>query len=361
VIFLLLACTGSPPAARAGGVPVILGPVTHGPAEVSLTLIGELQSTFAANVSAETAGVVERIPARVGDRVRAGDILVVLDEKSARIALSAAKAREAQAEAEVSGKQAARDRVASETQRIRELAQKNPGSVSSMELQAAELSLKEAEAAMEQANAGARLRQAERQALALELERCRLKSPVEGVVVQQEARLGQRVAAGTLLTEVVSLTQGEVLLSVGSQQSGQVEPGDGVVITVPQHPELSPQNAVVSGVVPAATGASRSQWVRVDLNPLPSGWLPGLAVEAEVVLERLEQATQVPRDALVGGAVFAVAEGKAKRIPVQLQHDQGELLVVTGELAGVTEVVIRGNEALSDGTAVTLPASTGKP
>jgi hypothetical protein len=127
-----------------------------------------------------------------------------------------------------------------------------------------------------------------------------------------------------------------------------------LILQVPGRAELGSYEGQVGGVVPAAESRSRNQKLRVDLALPPTGWLPGMAVEGEVQVAALSDAVQVPRDAVFGGAVFSIAEGKAKKIPIQLRYDAGAMLVVDADFSGVDQVVVRGNEALQDGSPVTV-------
>lgn len=348
---------GGPPV-----VPVVLGPVERGPAQIRLSLPGELRSAAEAAVQSETTGTVQSVPARLGAPVEAGALLVQLDERPARIASEAASARLAQAEADLRARRADLALRASELERALAAEAERPGALSAFERLDLQTRRDQAEATALSAEAQVRLRQAELQAARLDLERCRVRSPVAGVVSQQLARIGQRVAPGAALAEVQATGSLEAWLELGEAQAGAVSPGARAVLQLPAQPG-STAEVVIAGVVSAATGGSRNQRLRADLSPPPPGWLPGMAVEAEVEILSLSDAILVPRDALFNGAVFAVAEGKARRVAVQVQHDQGAALVVTpapgADLQGVAEVVVRGNEALQDGTPVSPLAGAG--
>jgi multidrug resistance efflux pump len=185
-------------------VPVVLGPVQRGPAVVRQHLLGELTSLAESSVAAETAGTVEGVPARVGSPVAAGELLVQLDPQAARIAVDAARARLAAAQAEAAGRLAARDRLEADRARLGKVQGSQPDAVSAQVLQESELRLQEAQAALDAALANEELRSAELASARLELARCSLRSPVAGVVARQDARIGQRVAPGTVLVQVVA-------------------------------------------------------------------------------------------------------------------------------------------------------------
>ncbi len=363
LLLLLLACQEQKPAAGPSPVPVVLGPVERGAVEIVLTLSGELRSTAEAAIQSETVGTVQAVPVRLGAAVEAGTLLVQLDERPARIAQAAAAARLLQAQADLRGRRADLALKQSELDRALAVDATRPEALSAQERMDLQSRVEQAAAAALSAEALEQLRHAELQAARLEVERCRIRSPLAGVLSQQTARPGQRVTAGAALGEVVGTGRLEALLELGEAQSGAVSPGAAVRLRLPSRTDGAPAfDSVIGGVVAAASSGSRNQRLRVDLEQPPAGWLPGMAVEASVSVAALSDAIRVPRDALFNGAVFTVVEGKAHRIAVEVRYDQGAALVVAGaELAGAAEVVVRGNEALQDGTPVSPAGAPAEP
>jgi hypothetical protein len=97
--------------------------------------------------------------------------------------------------------------------------------------------------------------------------------------------------------------------------------------------------------------------LRLDLEgaPFPVGQTLRVAVptsDSRAVLT-------VPRDALVlrpeGHMVFVVdAENQARQVSVTVGNGQGDDIEVVGEISAGDRVVIRGNERLQPGQAVTV-------
>ena len=369
-LLLSVGCQEQKPAPGPPVVPVVLGPVLRGAVEIRLTLAGELRSTAEFAIQTETVGTVQAIPTRLGAAVEAGTLLVQLDERPARIAQAAAQARLLQAQAELRGRRADLALKQSELDRALAVDATRPEALSAQERMDLQNRVEQAVASALSAEALEQLRKAELQAAHLEVERCRIRSPLAGVLSQQTARPGQRVVAGTALGEVVATGRLEALLELGEAQSGAVSPGAAVRLRLPARAgkdEGAAFEGVIGGVVTAASSGSRNQRLRVDVEQPPAGWLPGMAVEASVSVVALSEAIRVPRDALFNGAVFTVVGGKAHRIVVQVRHDQGAELIVSSvgaDLEGAAEVVVRGNEALQDGTPVSPagePAAPAEP
>lgn len=87
------------------GVPLLLGPVVNFDTIVraefvqSVVASGHVEARFRVNIGSQITGVVTEVPASEGQTVKAGDTLVVLDDREARAAVLQAEGAVAQAEA----------------------------------------------------------------------------------------------------------------------------------------------------------------------------------------------------------------------------------------------------------------------
>lgn len=353
ILLVATGCDGEAAPPKGFAVPVVLGPLSRGPAEILVTLDGEVLSPDEAILGAELAAVVESVPARVGQRVSKGDVLVQFDSQPFRIAEAQAKAALQAADAEVAVRTAARDRVQSTTSRMLEVASAGTGAVSKGETEEARLLLAEANAALGVSIAQLALREAALDAARLDVSRTRLRAPLDGVVSRQEARIGQRTILGAPLVAVTANGRLEIVLEAGEAWIGRIQEGAEVRVSLPARPGTE-ATGVVSGVVPSSSGSGRTQRIRIDLSTPPEGMVPGMAVRGEVTVSALENALQAPRDAVVNGAVF-VAEGeKARKVVVSVLDNGRDTLIIEAELTGTEQVVIRGNEALQDGATISV-------
>ncbi len=87
------------------GLPAVLGPVILVEAVVRVDFVqsvvasGHVEAEYRANVGSQITGVVKDIPVAEGQTVKSGDVLIVLDDREVRAAVSQAEAVVAQAEA----------------------------------------------------------------------------------------------------------------------------------------------------------------------------------------------------------------------------------------------------------------------
>jgi membrane fusion protein (multidrug efflux system) len=182
--------------------------------------------------------------------VKAGDTLVVLDDRDYKARLGQAeadlavalagvsnRARVGQAEAQVEQAQANAEKAHADLERIKPLAEKDI--VPKQALDAAEAMARSADAALAAAQAallGADARvaaaRAARDQAALNLSYTRITAPAEGVVSKKSVELGQLVQPGQPLMSLVPLSDVWITANLKETQTADVTPGDPVDFTV---------------------------------------------------------------------------------------------------------------------------------
>src|SRR5260370_4803213 len=192
----------------------------------------------------KVGGFVTEIRVDENQRVRAGDTLVVLDDRDYRARLAQAeadlavaltsvsnRARVGQAEAQVAQAQATALKAHADLERLRPLAAQEI--VSKQQLDAAEAAAGGTDAALAAAQAallGADARvggaRAARDQAALNLSYTRLTAPAAGVVSKKTLELGQLVQAGQPLMSVVPLEDVWLTANLQETQSENGKPGN---------------------------------------------------------------------------------------------------------------------------------------
>ena len=165
-----------------------------------------------AQVTPSIGGTVKSIEVIDTQKVKAGDILVVIDDVDAKLAL-------AQAQAELAQMQTNLDRAKIDFDRRKVLTES--GSVSGEELTASENAFKAAQAAYDATKA--RLDQAQ-----IDVERTVVRAPIDGVIAKRTVQLGQRVQIGSQLLSVVPLNKVHVDANFKEVQLRKVKIGQPV-------------------------------------------------------------------------------------------------------------------------------------
>jgi len=222
----------------------------------------------------KVGGFVAEVRVEENHAVKAGDTLVVLDDRDLRARLAQTEAdlaallatvssrgRVGQAEAAVAQAQAQAVKAIADLQRIEPLARQEV--VSQQQLDAARAAAAAAEAQLAAAQAmlvGADARvaaaRATRDQAALQLSYTRIMAPANGVVSKKAVELGQLVQPGQPLMTVVPLEDVWVTANLKETETADVTPGDSADITVDAYQGVHFRGHVES--LSPATGAKFS-------------------------------------------------------------------------------------------------------
>jgi HlyD family secretion protein len=404
-------------AEQAGGgrppyvLPVTLGTVQRQDLTPRVRLTGTVASERHARLGFDVSGRLRELEVREGDDVEKGEVLARLWDLDQQAVLARAKAAELLAqrelerdlagsreeqilrlEAELQAAQADAEFAQSEVERNKDLVGTNVISKSRFQTlasaeAAAAARVRAAEERLREAQAGTRAEDIEvrRAELAMataqvgiaqrEVDKTELVAPFSGSVVRRLATVGDTVAAGAPIYEVVDLSRREIELEVPSR----VVPGLGehppVVVTLDDRPNLRLATRIDS-LVSAADEASGNfrGLVRIGPEQDPERDLkPGLFVRTEVELAPLRGALVVPSDAVrvmtEGRIVVRAAPGEqpqslvAQWVPVRVLGSEGGWTAVEplgGELAEGDSIVVTGVDLAFPGAPLLpRPPATG--
>ena len=320
--------------------PVLPGyEVAAGPLVQNVVATGRVLSPSRVQVGAEIAGLVLERRVMDGDRVEAGDVLVVLraqdlvarrDEASAALEalrqadLPDAQARLRQARADL-------DQAERAHARRRELAGQQLVARESVE-QAAQAEVA-ARAAAEQAGlavealaGGAREAQLRErlEAAEAELARAEIRAAAPGIVLSRHVEPGDTVAPGDLLLEIAADAPGEILLPLDEKNLARLDIGQSATCIADAFPGR-PFAATVHHIAPGIDPARGTVDVRLRLDPAAGFVRQDMTVTATILTGAREHALVIPNDALVGASagsdrarVLVLRGGRLERVDVRL-------------------------------------------
>ncbi|HEX9394423.1 MAG TPA: HlyD family secretion protein [Gemmatimonadales bacterium] len=219
----------------------------------------------------KVGGFVLEVRVDENQDVKAGDALVILDDRDYRARLQQAEAdlgvalanvssprRVGQADAAVRQAQANADKAHQDLERIRQLASQDIASKQQLDgaeaaVQSADAALAAAQAALVAADARVASARAQRDQAALNLAYTRLTAPAGGVVAKKSVEVGQLVQPGQPLLAVVPLSDVWLTANLKETEVANVKPGDPVDFTVDAYPGRHFRGHVES--IAPATGA----------------------------------------------------------------------------------------------------------
>jgi len=283
-----------------------------------------LEPRAEAQVVAKTSGVALEVLVEEGQAVRAGQVLVRLDPDRARLqaAQSSAQARKLEAN----------------FKRAQQLEAQQM--VSANDLDQLRYDLENARAVNRLAN--------------LELSYSNVVAPISGVIASRDIKPGNFVQINSPIFRIVDTARLEATLNVPEREIAKLRPGQAVELTVDALPGRRFTGTVdrVSPAVDTGSGTFRVVAAFEGEGDLQAGMFSRLAIR----YDQREDALVVPRRALLedGGepAVFAIRDGKASRVALELGYSDGGWVEVRKGLGEGDAVVVAGKAALREGTAV---------
>ena len=278
-----------------------------------VTLTAELQPYYEVDVMAKEAGYIRHMLVDIGDHVKAGQLIGVLEIPELGDDLERAKADVQTAVAEQSAAEQDRKRaVAAEAiahlsyTRILDVSKKEPGLVPLQEVDVAHSRDLEAEAQVASAEQSVQATisrlEAARASLGHEnalIEYTRIVSPLNGVITQRYASDGAMIQAGissnTQAMPVVHVAEDDelrLMLPVPEAYVGTIHDGESVSVTVPA------LNRTLSGTVTRfadrVQSSTRTMTAEVDLKNPKLSLIPGMYAEVRLKLADAPNAVAVP-------------------------------------------------------------------
>jgi len=248
------------------------------------------QPAGAARLAAPAAGVVMSVPAKEGERVEAGAVIVKLDDRLALASLALAE---------------------KQFERQKKLQTVEGTSEKAFQEASQQLAAAKAQLALVQ-----------------------LTTPLAGVVARINAQPGQAVDMNTVLAEVVDLSRLVVTVNVPGEEAALLRTSQPAEFFI-GNADQSSASGKVSFVSPQVDPKTGSTLVRLTFGA-DAGFRPGQLVRVRIVREERAGRLAVPLESIVtdgeGHSVVALVEGdKATQKPVKAGVRDGGLVEVEGE------------------------------
>jgi membrane fusion protein (multidrug efflux system) len=220
-----------------------------------------------AEVTAEIDGPVAAVNVVDSQAVKRGEILVVIDDTDAKLALRQAEADLARVQAQVVSATADVERSGIDLQRREALVAS--GSVSGDELTKVINEASNARASLNAARASVALAQARVDKAKVDLGRTVIRSPVDGVIARREVQLGQRVQPSTPLLDVVPVSEMYVNANFKEVQLKKVLPGQSVELVS----DLYGHKVAFHGVVEGFNGGTGAAFALIPAQNATGNWI----------------------------------------------------------------------------------------
>jgi len=346
---------------------VIVAAVTSGPAIEAVYATGTVEADPRVEVKAKVPGTVAQLAVKEGDRVKAGQLLARLDNKTlcfdlvrSRADLRASVERTSGGSPQLAALRAARDSISAdvklaeaELKRAEGLTEK--GAMAHDELDRRRERLNKLHA--EWAAADARVRsleidlRAERErvgavegSLVAQNADAEVRAPLDGTVIRRQVELGEAVVQNQPLFTVGNTDHLLLEVKVDEADVGRVRIGQQVLVDL-----YAFASRVVTGRVaelyPDADRATKTFLAKVELTAPPEGLRSGMSAEVNIVTDRHEGVLLVPTGAVAAGKVRVAKDGRVhtravntglkdtRNTEVLSGLEPGELVVIVGPIS----------------------------
>jgi membrane fusion protein, multidrug efflux system len=303
-----------------------------------------------AQINSQTSGQILSVAVQDTQFVKKGDILATIDPADAQLVSAKATAdyartmqrveqyyaQEAQAEAQVRAREADYSRASSDYARRRELA--TSGAISQEELSAARTNFEAAEANLSAAkktleaqrvltrgwsvkdHPETEVARASLDTAALNLERTVIRSPIDGVVTQRKAQVGQRIDPGMPLMSIAPIADAYVDANFKEGQLAHVEIGQHVELKS----DLYGDEVKFHGVVEGLGGGTGSAFAVIPAQNATGNWIKVVQrVPVRVALDPAELAKHPLRVGLSMEATIDTRKPKDETATAKAEQSKG--------------------------------------
>lgn len=293
-----------------------------------ITLSGNTEADRRAPAAARIAGIVRALRVKRGDRVRAGEVVAVLSDDGRDAQVAQAKARLLQRKIDLDAK---RKLIAA-------------GVVAAANKPALEADYQAAEAALAAAKA--------------EADKGQVLAPIDGIVNDTAAEIGQALAANATVASVIALEPMLAVVEIAEVHLAGVHVGDRALVHLVTGRTVEGKVRFISHKASAGT---RTYRVEVAV-PNADGTIPdGITCSVDLFLAPVP-AAKLPRSALTfsdSGKIGVRTVGEGGRVaflPVSIVED-GEQDLWVGGVPDGARVIVQGQDFVKEGTVVdTVPA-----
>ncbi|MDA7533042.1 efflux RND transporter periplasmic adaptor subunit [Verrucomicrobia bacterium] len=312
-------------------IPVEVAILGLGPIESVLKASSNLEAESEVNVLARTSNRVKGLLVEEGSQVRAGDLLLQLDDDIQTIQVSKAKNQVLESREEYERQKSLH---------AQNLISDQVFSQSKFQLQQLELNLQDAER---------------------ELGYTQIHAPIHGKITQRMVKVGDQVSAGQDLFTVIDFDSIVARLYVTEKALSKIQENQVVRIESTAFPEKV-FNGYVARIAPVVESKSGMIKVTVgfqDVGPL----LPGMYVDGSIITSSKPDALLLPKKGILYDGeqrfIFRVkANNEVERVLLNAGLEDAENVEPISLLKQGDQIVIAGQTGLKDGSRVQLPGDT---
>lgn len=333
------------------------------PMEDRIELVGSLEPVASVMLMARVSGYIESISAEIGDSVRQGELVVELDAGQHRERVTRAEAALKVAKAQLQAQRARENLARGDVKRQQELSNSGVSTRQEFDQFQAQLDIAIAEVELQQASVD----QAESDLLQskLALEETRIVSPLDGVVAERFADVGDLAGTSFSILRISDISTVRTVVNVVEKDYEKIQSGQSASISVDAFPEQTFEGKVVRKA-PVLSLETRTAPVHIEIQNPQRLLKPGMHARVQIVFARHQDAEVVPVASLVHGeehpTLFVVVgePPQSQLRSVQTGISDGEDVEILSGLEPNDLVITLGSRLIQDGQPI-VPIDVSPP
>lgn len=310
-----------------------------------IELTGSVEAANDAVLSAQANGSVVTL-AELGRFVRAGETIAQLDSRLAEAAVR-------QARAQVDAARSASDLADDNLRRNEPLYRDSV--ISALEFENVRAQASQARANLAQSEAA--LSQSQEQ-----LRNTRVVAPFSGTIEEHFVRRGEQISAGARVARIVSTGSVKITAGIPERYAGDITRGSDVVVDLKAYNGAGRRPATVTFVGGAVDPQSRTFPIEVEIANPDGSIKPEMVASVYVTRSEMGDVLVIPRPSMMreetGFMVYVVDRNgsvpRAERRVVYTGPSYGNEVVVSSGLVAGEEVVVLGQNNISEGDGLTV-------
>jgi membrane fusion protein (multidrug efflux system) len=325
-------------------------------------VVGNLIGEATVSVAPRTAGRVQDVFVRLGDRVNRGQRVAKIEDFEIVEQVKQAEAAQEVAAATIRQREADLQLALTNVERSRNLFQRQL--LPKQTLDDNEARYQAAVAQIDLAKAQSAQSKARLDELRINLSNTVIVSPVNGFVAKRSVDPGAFVSQNAPVVDVVDISRVRLVVNVVERDLKELQTGDVAKVEVDAYPGELFQGRIAR-LAPVLDPATRTAPIEIEILNPDFRLKPGMYARVGITTDTKKESLVVPLNAVadLGGrrGVFQHLNGVAIFRTVELGTEGEEFIEVLGGLAEGDQVITTGARALRDGDRIQLAGGAAVP
>ena len=192
-------------------------------------------------------------------------------------------------------------------------------------------------------------------------ENLKIRSPIEGQVVEIVPDIGQEIRSGDVIARVVNLSGRKVIAGVDVSVARIVKRGDSLSVSLGRNGVEETVSGEVSGVSPGSDEFSGTYDIEIAISDPSVKWWPGEIVSVKIPSQKLDNVVRIPKTAVLSDSKEAFAfvlvekNGEVSKVKVSPTWiDDNSAYIHFDSLPSDSRIITEGNFGLLPGQMVRI-------